>query len=65
MANLVELSLNTSPIGMNIFVIQAQELKLKIEQLYRWLVPFLFALAVMIVLLFMHPQVALWLLNLL
>jgi tripartite ATP-independent transporter DctM subunit len=60
----VELSLITPPVGMNIFIIQAQAPDVRLGQLYRGIVPFLFAPVVLIVLLFVFPQIALWLPNL-
>lgn len=61
----VELSLITPPVGMNIFIIQAQAPDVRLGQLYRGIVPFLLAPIVLIILLFLFPQIALWLPNLL
>ena len=61
----VELSLITPPVGMNIFIIQAQAADVKLGQLYRGIVPFLIAPVLLIVLLFVFPQIALWLPGLL
>ena len=61
----VELSLITPPVGMNIFIIQAQAPDVRLGQLYRGIVPFLAAPIALIVLLFLFPQVALWLPGLL
>ncbi len=61
----VELGLITPPVGMNIFIIQAQAPDVNLGQLYRGIVPFLAAPLVLIVLLFGFPQIALWLPDLL
>jgi len=57
----VELGLITPPVGMNIFIIQAQAPDVKLGQLYRGIVPFLIAPIALIILLFWFPQIALWL----
>jgi C4-dicarboxylate transporter DctM subunit len=57
----VELGLITPPVGMNIFIIQAQAPGINLRQLYRRIVPFLFAPITLIILLFLFPQIALWL----
>jgi C4-dicarboxylate transporter, DctM subunit len=57
----VELGLIHPPVGMNLFVIQAQLPDLKIQQLYRGILPFLLAPFALIILLFLFPQIALWL----
>jgi len=46
---------------MNLFVIQAQAPDVKIASIYRGIVPFLLAPLVLIVLMFLFPQIALWL----
>ncbi len=61
----VELGLITPPVGMNIFIIQAQAPDVRLGQLYRGIVPFLVAPIVLIILLFGFPQIALWLPDLL
>ncbi len=61
----VELGLITPPVGMNIFIIQAQTPDVRLGQLYRGVVPFLVAPIVLIILLFGFPQIALWLPDLL
>lgn len=61
----VELSLITPPVGMNIFIIQAQVPDVRLGQLYRGIIPFLMAPIVLIALLFLFPGIALWLPNLL
>ena len=57
----VELGLITPPVGMNIFIIQAQAPGINLRKLYRSIVPFLFAPIVLIILLFLFPQIVLWL----
>jgi C4-dicarboxylate transporter DctM subunit len=57
----VEVGLIHPPVGMNLFVIQAQAPDLKITSIYRGIVPFLFAPLILIVLMFLFPQLALWL----
>ena len=61
----VELGLIHPPVGMNLFVIQAQVPDVKLGAVYRGILPFLIAPFVLIVLLFMFPQLALWLPKLL
>jgi len=57
----VEVGLIHPPVGMNLFVIQAQAPDIRITRIYRGIVPFLLAPLVLIVLLFLFPQLALWL----
>jgi tripartite ATP-independent transporter DctM subunit len=57
----VELGLMTPPVGMNLFIIQAQVPDVPIVRLYRGIVPFLVAPLLLIVLLFALPGLALWL----
>ena len=57
----VEIGLITPPIGMNLFVIRAQQPDISIASLYRGVLPFLTADAVLIALLFVFPSLALWL----
>ena len=57
----VEIGLITPPIGMNLFVIRAQQPDIRIGSLYRGVLPFLTADAVLIALLFVFPSLALWL----
>ncbi len=47
--------------GLNLFVIQAHAPDIKLTSIYRGIVPFLFAPLVLIVLMFVFPQLALWL----
>jgi tripartite ATP-independent transporter DctM subunit len=58
---MVEVGLIHPPVGMNLFVIQAQAPDLKITSIYRGIVPFLVAPLILIVLLFLFPGLALWL----
>jgi C4-dicarboxylate transporter, DctM subunit len=58
---MVEVGLIHPPVGMNLFVIQAQAPDLKILSIYRGIVPFLVAPLVLIVLMFLFPGLALWL----
>jgi len=56
----VEVGLIHPPVGMNLFVIQAQAPEIKITSIYRGILPFLVAPLILIVLLFVFPQLALW-----
>ena len=47
--------------GQNLFVIQAQAPEIRITSIYRGIVPFLAAPLLMIILMFLFPQLALWL----
>jgi len=58
---LVELGLITPPVGMNLFIIKAQVRDLQMRDLYRGIIPFLAAPAVLVALLFALPELALWL----
>ena len=58
---MVEVGLIHPPVGMNLFVIQAQAPDVKIASIYRGIVPFLVAPLILIVLMFLFPQIALWL----
>lgn len=57
----VELGLITPPVGMNLFIIQAQIPGTNIATLYRGIVPFLIAPLILILMLFLLPQLTLWL----
>jgi tripartite ATP-independent transporter DctM subunit len=57
----VEVGLIHPPVGLNLFVIQAHAPDIKITSIYRGIVPFLLAPLLLIVLLFLFPQIALWL----
>ena len=58
---MVEVGLIHPPVGMNLFVIQAQAPDVKIGAIYRGIVPFLVAPFILIVLMFFFPGIALWL----
>jgi tripartite ATP-independent transporter DctM subunit len=58
---MVEVGLIHPPVGMNLFVIQAQAPDVRITSIYRGIIPFLVAPLVLIVLLFVFPGLALWL----
>ncbi len=58
---MVEIGLIHPPVGMNLFVIQAQAPDVRITAIYRGIVPFLVAPLILIVLLFLFPGLALWL----
>ncbi len=57
----VELGLIHPPIGMNLFVIQAQAPDIRTLEIYRGILPFLIAPFLLIGLMFAFPQLALWL----
>jgi C4-dicarboxylate transporter DctM subunit len=57
----VEVGLIHPPIGMNLFVIQAQAPDIRTTSIYRGILPFLIAPFILIVALFVFPQLALWL----
>ncbi|HEY5566871.1 MAG TPA: TRAP transporter large permease [Gammaproteobacteria bacterium] len=57
----VEIGLVTPPVGMNLFVIRAQQPDISIGTLYRGVLPFLTAPAVLIAGLLAFPALALWL----
>lgn len=57
----VEIGLITPPVGMNLFVIRAQQPDIGIASLYRGVLPFLSAGIVLIALMLAFPTIALWL----
>ena len=57
----VEVGLIHPPVGMNLFVIQAQAPDVTIASIYRGILPFLLAPLILIVLLLLFPGLALWL----
>jgi tripartite ATP-independent transporter DctM subunit len=57
----VEVGLIHPPVGMNLFVVQAQAPDIKITDIYKGILPFLLAPLVLIVAMFLFPQMALWL----
>ncbi|MEP4271106.1 MAG: TRAP transporter large permease [Roseibium sp.] len=60
-ALLVELGLITPPVGMNLFIIRAQMPEVRMQELYRSILPFLIAPVILIAILFLVPSLALWL----
>ncbi|WP_082836755.1 TRAP transporter large permease [Labrenzia sp. OB1] len=60
-ALLVELGLITPPVGMNLFIIRAQMPEVRMQELYRSILPFLIAPVILIAILFVFPSLALWL----
>jgi C4-dicarboxylate transporter DctM subunit len=56
-----EVGLIHPPVGLNLFVIQAHAPDIKITSIYRGIVPFLFAPLALLILMFLFPQIALWL----
>jgi C4-dicarboxylate transporter DctM subunit len=61
----VEIGLITPPVGMNLFVIQAQQPDVPLWHLYQGILPFLLADTALIVFLLVWPELALWLPRLL
>ena len=61
----VEVGLIHPPVGMNLFVVQAQAPDIRTASIYRGIVPFLAAPFVLLALLFLVPGLALWLPTLL
>lgn len=59
----IELGLIHPPVGMNIFVIQAQVPEVPVLSIYQGIIPFLAAPFVLLVLLVAFPGIALWLPN--
>jgi C4-dicarboxylate transporter DctM subunit len=56
-----EVGLITTPVGLNIFVIRGQIPDVALDNVYRGILPFLWAHAAMIAILMIVPGVALWL----
>ena len=65
MVVVVEIGLITPPVGLNIFVMRAQLPDILLTTMFRGIAPFLVADAILIALLLLFPQIALWLPNLL
>jgi C4-dicarboxylate transporter, DctM subunit len=61
----VEVGLIHPPVGMNLFVIQAQAPDVRITNIYRGTIPFLIAPLLLIIILFLFPGLAQWLPKLL
>jgi len=57
----VELGLITPPIGMNVFVIKGIARDVPLESIFRGVLPFVIAQIILIALLVLFPQIALWL----
>lgn len=57
----VEIGLIHPPVGMNLFVIRSQAPQISLIDMYMGVLPFLVAPFVLIALLFLFPEVALWL----
>jgi len=56
-----EVGLITPPVGLNIFVIRAQQMNIPLGAIYRGILPFLLAHIAAVVLLITFPALALWL----
>jgi len=65
MVVVVEIGLITPPVGLNIFVIRAQLPDIELTTVFKGIMPFLVADFVLIALLLIFPQIALWLPGLL
>ena len=65
MVVVVEIGLITPPVGLNIFVMRAQLPDILLTTMFRGIAPFLVADAILIALLLLFPQIALWLPRLL
>jgi TRAP-type C4-dicarboxylate transport system permease large subunit len=59
----IELGLIHPPVGMNIFVIQAQVPEVPVLRIYQGIIPFLVAPFILLVLLVAFPSIALWFPN--
>ncbi|MCC2097069.1 MAG: TRAP transporter large permease subunit, partial [Hyphomicrobiales bacterium] len=57
----VEIGMITPPVGLNIFVIKGQMPEIELGQIYRGVIPFLFAHLALIFLLMVLPSIATWL----
>jgi C4-dicarboxylate transporter, DctM subunit len=57
----VEVGLIHPPVGMNLFVVQAQAPDIRITDIYKGIIPFLLAPLLLIILMFAVPDIALWL----
>ena len=57
----VELGLITPPIGMNVFVIKGMAPNVKLSAIYLGVIPFVLAQLVLIIAVFLIPDIALWL----
>lgn len=57
----VELGLITPPIGMNVFVIKGMAPKVSLSSIYIGVMPFVVAQILLIIAVFLIPDIALWL----
>ena len=57
----VEVGLIHPPVGMNLFVVQAQAPDIRMTDVYKGIAPFLLAPLLLIILMFAFPDIALWL----
>ena len=57
----VELGLITPPIGMNVFVIKGMMPDVKLSSIYKGVIPFVIAQFILIIMVFLIPDIALWL----
>ncbi|MBL4811477.1 MAG: TRAP transporter large permease [Rhodobacteraceae bacterium] len=57
----VEISLITPPVGLNVFILKAMVPKLPIVQIFKGIFPFLFADALRLFAILLFPAIALWL----
>lgn len=56
-----ELGLITPPIGMNVFVIKGMAPRVSLGSIYLGVLPFVIAQLILVALVFLVPQIALWL----
>jgi C4-dicarboxylate transporter, DctM subunit len=59
----MEMGLITPPVGVNVFVISGISKGVRMESIFRGIIPFLVAMLVSVVLLYVFPQIALFLPN--
>ena len=57
----VEISLITPPIGLNVFVIKAMLPKVPVTQIFKGIFPYLFADVLRLLAILLFPAIALWL----
>lgn len=57
----VELGLITPPVGMNVFVIKGMAPEVKLASIYAGVIPFVIAQLLLIILVFVLPEITLWL----
>ncbi len=60
---LVEIALVTPPVGVNLYVLAGISEKASFAQICQGVIPYISVLVLMIILLYMFPQIALWLPN--